>query len=89
MLLLLIMILCQIVMEGYTVKHDLSYQQFTNIINKLSFHNSKFDKNFMKYYCKKLKENYARLLKLKKKRRLLVTFWNQFFLFTLKEISTE
>ena len=68
-------------MEGYTVKHDLSYQQFTNIINKLSFHNSKFDK--------KLKENYARLLKLKKKRRLLMTFWNQFFLFTLKEISTE
>ena len=76
-------------MEGHTVKHDLSYQQFTNIINKLSFHNSKFHKNFMKHYCKKLKENYARLLKLKKKRRLLVTFWNQFFSFNLKEISTE
>ena len=67
MLLLLIMILCQIVMEGFTIKHDLSYQQFTNIINKLSFHNSKFDKNFMKYYYKKLKESYARLLKLIKK----------------------
>ena len=39
------------------VKHNLDYQQFADIINKLPFHNLNFDKNFAKYCCKNLKRN--------------------------------
>ena len=39
-------------MDGYRVKHNFSYQQFA-IIKKLSFHNLNFNKNFVKYCCKK------------------------------------
>ena len=53
-------------MEGNRVKHNLSSQQFADIINKLSFHNLNFDKIFLKYYCKKLKESYAHLLIIEK-----------------------
>ena len=62
-------------MDGYRVKHNLSYQQFSDIIKKLLFHNLNFDKNIVKFR-KKCKENYARLLKNEKrtKRQLLVTF---------------
>ena len=40
-------------MDGCRVKHNLSYQPFADIINKLSLHNLNFDRNFVKYYCKK------------------------------------
>ena len=53
-------------MEGYRVKDNLNCQQFADIINKLSFHNLNFDKNFVKYYCQKFKENFAWLLKIEK-----------------------
>ena len=48
-------------------------------------------KNLVKYYCKKLKENYSRILKIEKRteRQLLVTFWNVFFSVNSKEISAE
>ena len=42
-------------------QHNLGYQQFADIVNKLSFHNLNFDKIFVKYCCKKLKENSAGL----------------------------
>ena len=65
-------------MDGYSVKYNLSYQQFADIINILSFQSLNFDKNFVKYYCKKLKENYAGLFKIEKRAEmlLLATFWN-------------
>ena len=36
---------------------------------QLSFHKFSFDKNFIKYYCKKIEENYSRLLKIERKKR--------------------
>ena len=36
-------------MEGYGVKHNLSYQQFADIIKIKSFHNLNFDKKIVKY----------------------------------------
>ena len=68
-------------MDAYRVKHKLSYQQFASIINKLSFHNLNFDKNFVKYYCERLKKNYVGLLKIGKRTEalLLLNFWNQLF----------
>ena len=70
---------------------SLSYQHFTDIINKFSFHNLNFDKHFVKGYGKKLKENHAGLLKIEKRteRKLLVTFWDQLFSVNSKEISAE
>ena len=75
------MVLYYIGMGGYRLKHNLGYQQFADIINRLSFHNLNFDKNFVKYCCKKLKEIYVGLLKTEKITDvlLLATFWNQFF----------
>ena len=43
------MVLCQKGMEGYGVKHNLSYQQFADIIKIKSFHNLNFDKKIVKY----------------------------------------
>ena len=67
-------------MGGYRLKNNVGYQQFADIINRLSFHNLNFDKNFVKYCCKKLKEIYVGLLKTEKRTDilLLATFWNQF-----------
>ena len=67
-------------MGGYRLKNNLGYQQFADIINRLSLHNLNFDKNFVKYCCKKLKEIYVGLLKTEKRTDilLLATFWNQF-----------
>ena len=70
-------------MEGYRVKHNLSYQQFPDIINKLPFHNLSFGKNLVKY-CRKnyFCENYTHLLKIENRaeKKLSVTFWNQFLI---------
>ena len=68
-------------MDGYRLKHNLGYQQFADIINRLPFHNLNFDKNFVKICCKKLKEFHVGLLKTEKRTDvlLLATFWNQFF----------
>ena len=44
-------------MKGYIINHNLSYKQFADIINKLPCHNLNFDKNFVKYYCKKIIQN--------------------------------
>ena len=63
MLLFSILVVCWIGIDGS--QHNLGYQQFPDIINKLSFHNLNFDKHFSKY-CRK-------------KHRLLETFLNQFF----------
>ena len=41
-------------MDFYRVKHNLGYHQFADIINKLSFHNLNFYKNYAKYCCKDL-----------------------------------
>ena len=60
-------------MYSYRVKHNLSYQMFADIINKSSFHNLIFHRNFV---VKKIKENYTRLLKIEK---TLATSCNQFF----------
>ena len=67
-------------MDAYRVKHNLGYQQFADFVSKLSFRDLKFDKNFVKYCCKKLKEIYVGLLKTEKRTDilLLATFWNQF-----------
>ena len=50
-----------------------------------------FNKNFVKYYCKQLKENCACVLKIQDitERRLLLTIWDQFFSVTLKETFAE
>ena len=55
------------------------------------FHNSNVDKNVVNYYYKKIKENYAHLFKIEKKKqkKLLVIFWNQFFSVKSKKISAE
>ena len=87
MFLFSIMVFCYIGMGGYRLKHNLGYLQFADIINRLSFHNLNFDKNFVKYCCKKLKEIYVGLLKTEKRTDvlLLATFWNQFFFRQFKE----
>ena len=46
-------------MDGYRVKHNLGYQQFADITNKLLFYNLNFNKNFVKYCCKKLKRKFC------------------------------
>ena len=77
-------------MDGYRVKHILSYQQLADIINKLSFHNLNCDKNFVKYYFKKLKENYVDLLKIKKRNRSTVSDFLELILFVnSKKILTQ
>ena len=70
-------------MYSYRVKHNLSYQQFADIINKSSYHNLGFHRSFV---VKKLKENYTRLLKIEK---ILATFCNHFFSADSKDISAE
>ena len=87
MFLFSIMVLCYIGMGGYRPKHNLGYQQFVDIINRLSFHNLNFDENFVKYCYKKLKKIYVGLLKIEKITDvlLLATFWNQFFFRQFKE----
>ena len=87
MLLFSIMVLCYIGMGGYRLKHSLGYQQFADIINRLSFHILNFDKNFVKYCCKKFKDIFVGLLKTEKRTDvlLLATFWNQFFFRQFKE----
>ena len=56
-------------LEDYRVKQSLTYQHFAEIINKLSFHKFSFDKNSIRYYCKKIKENHSGLLEIGKKNR--------------------
>ena len=91
MFLFSIMVLCYIGMGGYRLKHNLGYQQFADSINRLSFHNMNFDKNFVKYCCKKLKEIDVGLLKTEKRTDvlLLATFWNEFFFVNSKKICPE
>ena len=77
-------------MDGYRVKHILSYQQLADIINKLSFHNLNCHKNFVKYYFKKFKENYVDLLKIKKRNRSTVSDFLELILFVnSKKILTQ
>ena len=46
-------------MEGYRINHNLNYRQFSDVIDELLFRNLNFNKNFVKYYCKKLIQNLA------------------------------
>ena len=75
------------------IQHNLGYQQFADIIDRLLFHklNFKFDKIFVKNCCKKLKENSAGLQKLCKKNRNTTAsdFLESFFKVNLKKIYPE
>ena len=46
-------------MDFYRVKHNLGYRQFADIINKLSFDNLNFDKNYAKYGLLKIEKRAA------------------------------
>ena len=77
-------------MDSYRVKHNLSYLKLADIINKLYFHNLNLDKNSVKYYCKKLEENYTDLLKIESKNRDTIRdFWKSVFSVNSKEIFVE
>ena len=70
-------------LEDYRFKQNLTYQQFAEIINKLSLHKFSFDK---KYYSKKIKENYPGLIKIEKEQKqLYLTSSNQFTLLILRK----
>ena len=70
-------------LEDYRFKQSLTYQQFAEIINKLSLHKFSFDK---KYYSKKIKENYPGLIKIEKEQKqLYLTSSNQFTLLILRK----
>ena len=78
-------------MDGYRFKNNSGYQQFADVINKSPFHDLNFDKNFVKYCCKKFKEIYVGLFKTEKRKDvlLLATFWNQSFFVNSKKIYPE
>ena len=77
-------------MDSYRVKPNLSYLKLADIINKLYFHNLNLDKNSVRYYCKKLEENYTDLLKIESKNRDTIRdFWKSVFSVNSKEIFVE